>query len=50
MAHAWAEVHANTPEGGSSASPVHEERYRQWSQFAFDPSEPAVNGGESGNG
>lgn len=42
---AWTAVHDNTPEGWYVGRPGYEERYRQWSQFAHDPSEPAVNGG-----
>lgn len=45
LAQAWAEVHENTPEGWFVGQPGYEERYRQWSQFAFDPSEKAVMSG-----
>ena len=42
---AWATVHENTPEGWYVGRPGWEDRYRQWSMFAFDPSEKAVEGG-----
>ncbi len=45
LASAWEQVHANTPEGWFVGNPGCEERYRHWSQFAFDPSEKAVMGG-----
>lgn len=41
LAQAWADVHENTPDGWFVGRPGWEDRYREWSQFAFDPSEPA---------
>jgi len=47
LAEAWDLVHANTPEGWYVGRPGCEERYRQWSQYAFDPSEKPVVGKRS---
>jgi hypothetical protein len=37
LAEAWEAIHANTPEGWYVGRPGYEERYRQWSMYAFDP-------------
>ena len=39
---AWVAVTANTPGGWFVGQPGYEDRYQQWSMFAFDPSEPAA--------
>lgn len=39
---AWDEVHDNTPEGWIVGSPGYEERYRQWSMYAFHPIQKPV--------
>jgi hypothetical protein len=44
---AWAEVHRNTPEGWQVGRPGYEERYHQWSMYAFDPAERPVVGKRS---
>lgn len=44
---AWAAVHDNTPEGWYIGRPGFEERYNQWSMYAFDPSEKPVVGKRS---
>ena len=44
---ASADVHDNTPEGWYVGRPGYEERYDQWSMYAFDPSEKAVVGKRS---
>ena len=44
---AWAAVHDNTPEGWFVGRPGFEERYDQWSMYAFDPSERPVAGKRS---
>lgn len=36
---AWHSVHVNTPAGWYVGTPGYEERFRQWSMYAFDPSE-----------
>ena len=41
---AWAVIHENTPEGWCVGGPGYEGRYRQWSMYAFDPSEKPVVG------
>ena len=46
LAAAWDAIHENTPDGWYVGKPVYEERYRQSSMYAFDPSEKAVNGGQ----
>lgn len=45
LVEAWNDVRANTPEGWFVGSPGYEERHRQWSMHAFDPSEKAISGG-----
>ena len=47
LAEAWTAVHENTPDGWFVGRPDHEERYRQWSMYAFDPSEKPVVGKRS---
>ena len=44
---AWAAVHEVTPDGWYVGRPGFEERYDQWSQYAFDPSETPVVGKRS---
>ncbi len=44
LAEAWALPRHHT-RGLVVGTPGWEDRYEQWSQFAFDPSEPAVLGG-----
>jgi hypothetical protein len=44
---AWAAVHENTPEGWYVGRPGFEERYNQWSMYAFDPSETPIVGKQS---
>lgn len=41
---AWAALRKNTPDGWYVGKPGYEERYRQWSMHAFDPSEKAAEG------
>ena len=45
---AWAAVHENTPEGWYVGKPVIEERYGQWSMYAFDSSERPIEGKREG--
>ena len=48
LAQAWADVHDNTPEGWYVGRPGYEERYGQWSMYAFiSPSERPVVGKRS---
>ena len=47
LAAAWADVRANAPEGWYVSQPGYEERYRQWSMYAFDPSETPIVGKRS---
>jgi hypothetical protein len=47
IAAAWDAIHENTPEGWYVGRPGYEERYRQWTQYAFDPSETPVVGKRS---
>ncbi len=42
---AWDAVHENTPVGWYVGKPGYEDRYQQWSMYAFDPSETAIDGG-----
>ena len=44
---AWATVHENTPPVCYVGKPRFEERYNQWSMYAFDPSEKVVAGKRS---
>ena len=44
---AWDAVHDATPDGWYVGKPGYEERYNQWSMYAFDPSEKAVVGERS---
>ena len=44
---AWAAVHKNTPDGWYVGRPGFEERYNQWSMYAFDPSETPIVGTRS---
>jgi hypothetical protein len=39
LAAAWAAVHDATPDGWYVGRPGFEERYNQWSMYAFDASE-----------
>ena len=44
---AWSAVHDDTPEGWQIGKPDFEERFNQWSMYAFDPSETPVVGKRS---
>ena len=44
---ARAAVHEDTPEGWYVGKPDFEERYNQWSMYAFDPSEKPIVGKRS---
>lgn len=39
MEQAWADVHANTPQGWSIGQPGWEKENHRWSMYAFDPTE-----------
>lgn len=47
LAAAWDAVHEHTPEGWYVGRPGYVGRYRQWSMYAFDPSEWPVVGKRS---
>ena len=47
LAAAWDLVHDNTPEGWQVGRPGYVDRYRQWTMYAFDPSERPVVGKRS---
>jgi hypothetical protein len=47
LAAAWDAVHENTPAGWCVGRPGFEERYNQWSMYAFDTTEKAVVGKRS---
>ena len=48
LAAAWDEIHEHTPPGWFVGQPGYEERYRQWSMFAFDTTETPADGTRSG--
>ena len=45
---AQAAVHQNIPPGWYVGQPGYEERYRQWSMYAFDTTETPADGKRSG--
>ena len=43
----WDEIHDNTPSGWVVGQPGYDDAHRQWSQYAYDPSEKLVVGKRS---